>query len=124
MRHKGICVKCGKETMVQDHHYKGYGTDETAPYCQSCDRKAHNKARREGRCKLKSDESTKLSRYSYNRRSIYTKHLSSKTRLPNIQLSELVRINLNTNSLTFASGFRGQRGYQIKTIDKLNYIIR
>lgn len=63
----GTCQKCGQYKMVRDHHYKGYDTDETAPYCQSCDIKAHNWARWEGKCNLSAKEA-KRKRADYYRR--------------------------------------------------------
>ena len=36
----GKCYKCGEFKEVRQHHYKGYGAEETVPYCRSCDYKA------------------------------------------------------------------------------------
>lgn len=52
MKRMGICQKCGQYKMVHDHHYKGYDSDEVAPYCQGCDLKAHHKAKKEGKCEI------------------------------------------------------------------------
>jgi len=72
----GICSKCGKNGVVQQHHYKGYVTDDTIPYCRSCDSLAHRKARNEGRCLLTYTEMRKASMKSSNKeimkRSIFT----------------------------------------------------
>jgi hypothetical protein len=71
MRREGICQKCGKVCIVQDHHIHGYfdkHKDEIVPYCRSCDRKAHDKARNEGKCKLSPIEVKKISTSSYYRR--------------------------------------------------------
>jgi len=67
----GICKKCGEYKMVQEHHSKGYlppYQDFTEPYCQKCDRKAHFDAKCEGKCKLTSDETRRLSADSCSRR--------------------------------------------------------
>jgi hypothetical protein len=57
----GKCVKCGEIKEVRHHHYKGYGTDETVLYCRSCDKKAHIKAQKTGRCNLTYEERHKIS---------------------------------------------------------------
>lgn len=71
MRKMGICTKCGKYKIVQEHHSKGYlppYEDFTEPYCLSCDHKAHNKAKREGKCNLEPWRISKLSKSSSARR--------------------------------------------------------
>jgi hypothetical protein len=118
MKRKGICSKCGKEILVRDHHYKGYKTDEVKPYCISCDNKAHNNARKEGRCKLTSKESRKASTQSAQRRSYKSFLLEWETLEPNICLQTDCRININTNTLTFSSRFRGHNKTKLKSINE------
>ncbi len=117
MKRMGICSKCKQYKMVQDHHYKGYGTDEVAPYCQSCDQKAHNKAKREGKCKLQGKESRKLTRKSYNKRVRKLIILSSETLEPYVQLYETLTLNLNTKSIYFSSYFNGHHGKKLMFVD-------
>jgi hypothetical protein len=120
MKRLGICQKCGEEKMVRDHHSKGYSKeneDITVPYCLSCDMKAHFKARREGRCKLDTKISKKLSRNSCMRKSYKKKMLSSKTISPNIRLFEQIQININTGEINIGSHFSGNHGYKIKYIE-------
>ena len=120
MKRIGICQKCGEEKMVRDHHLKGYlgeNKDEVVPYCYSCDRKAHNKARMEGRCKLPSKETKRLSENSCNRRSKIIKNLSRDTMLPNVRLLEQLRLNINTGTITVVSYFSGYHGKKIKYIE-------
>ncbi len=119
MERLGFCYKCGEYKEVRDHHAYGYETDETLPYCQSCDRKAHNKARREGRCNLSGEESHKKTSNSYQRRSTKHMKLSSETVSPNIQLFQKLRINLNTGTITISSCFSGNNGNKLKVIDEL-----
>lgn len=129
MRRIGICQKCGKETIVQDHHIYGYGdkSDVVAPYCRSCDRKAHNKARIEGRCVLKSKDSIRLSTNSCHRRErkngiilMHTEDLITQTLLPNIALYVGFVYNYKSKHMSFYSQFRGYHGYKIKTIDEMD----
>lgn len=115
----GICTKCGKEGMVQNHHWHGYGEehkDDVALYCQSCDQKAHNKAKKEGKCTLSSDESHKKSRSSYNRRNYIKYTLSEQTLSTNIALRERIRYNKNIDSIAYECEFTGYHG------NKLYYI--
>lgn len=104
--------------MVRDHHIKGYSQahkDEIVPYCRSCDRKAHDNARREGKCKLTHTESHRLSLRSCLRRSIKEKPFWT-TIAPNIRLYEQIRINLNTGHIYIRSGFLGDHNQHIKRI--------
>jgi len=120
VKRQGICHKCGEEKMVRDHHIHGYKDehkDEVVPYCYSCDRKAHNKARREGKCKLSSKETKRLSNNSQRRRSCKTKMLSYETLIPNVRFFEQVRIDLNTGHINVASYFHANHGKKIKYID-------
>lgn len=119
MKRKGICQKCGEEKIVQDHHIKGYATDEVAPYCQSCDLKAHVEAKKNGRCLLSSDKTRRLSRNSYKRRSTKSKMLSSKTVDTNIQLFEELYFNINTEKITISSYFQGNHGKKLKIITEI-----
>jgi len=95
----GICSKCGKEGVVRQHHYKGYTTDETTPYCLSCDFKAHNKARRDGRCILSGKESKLLSDKSSGKRNKKIKMLFSYT--PEKHSCVKVSIIVNKNTLNY-----------------------
>ena len=55
MKQMGLCQKCGETKIVQDHHILGYNEDNkdyVVKYCNSCDQKAHLKARKEGKCNL------------------------------------------------------------------------
>jgi len=120
VKRQGICSKCGKETTVRDHHIKGYGEenkDEVVPYCYSCDQKAHDKARREGRCTLPSKETNRLSANSCNRRSKKNKTISYETLMPNVRLFEQVRVNLNTGHINVVSYFTAHNGKKLKYID-------
>lgn len=118
MKRLGICYKCGKYKEVRDHHAYGYETDETVPYCNSCDQKAHNKARKEGKCNLTNIESEQKSNNSYHRRSTKRKSLSSETVTPNVVLFEELQINLNTGTVTISSCFSGNHGHKLKIIDE------
>ena len=120
MKRLGICKKCGEEKMVRDHHIKGYceeNKDEVVPYCQSCDLKAHAKARREGRCVLTHKEAHIKSQASCQRRSRKTKTISSETLMPNVRLFENVQINLNTGHINVVSYFKANNGKKIKYIN-------
>ena len=49
----GTCTKCGKSGKIVMHHEHGYDEEhdqDVKPYCVSCHRKVHIKARKEGRC--------------------------------------------------------------------------
>ena len=119
MKRKGVCQKCGKETTVRDHHLYGYDKehkDEVAPYCASCDQKAHNKARREGRCILSGKETTRYSTNSYKRRSLKRKILSRSTLMPDVQLLEHLYINMNTGTIVIGTGFTANNRRKIKYI--------
>jgi len=118
MKRLGICQKCGEEKIVQDHHYKGYYTDEVAPFCQSCDQKAHFRARKEGRCNLTKDEIRRFSTVSSYKRSIKNFILSTETVEPFIQLREQLQLNLNTGHIYINSYFAGNHGKKIKFIDE------
>ncbi len=111
MKRMGMCWKCLEWKEVRDHHAYGYETDETKPYCRSCDRKAHNKDRREGRCSLTGIESHRKSIRSRIRRlricGIKQMISFRETVLPNIQLYEHLEVNLNTRTVTIISGFLG-----------------
>ena len=67
----GKCVKCGEYRKVVMHHAHGYDEEhdqDVQPYCMPCHKRAHIKARKEGRCKLSPDEIEKLSvKSSYKR---------------------------------------------------------
>jgi len=122
MKRMDICQKCGQERIVRDHHIHGYGEeykDEVAPYCLSCDLKAHNKARKEGRCILTSKESARATKNSYRRRSRKIITLSCETLLPNIQLYERLEIWTNTSEVSFNTCFRGNNGKHLKVIDEM-----
>lgn len=115
MERTGLCVKCGEKRQVRDHHINGYSEshkDEVVPYCRKCDTKAHNKARREGRCGLTHEEVDILSNRSYTRRSVKTISLSSITVGKNIQLREILHINKNTGNIALSSYFSS--GYHTK----------
>lgn len=120
MKRLGMCWKCLEHTIVRDHHVYGYDTDETLPYCESCDRKAHNKARREGRCHLSSEDTNRKSISSYCRRSVKYKALSFETLSPNVVLFEELAMNLNTGTITVSSIFRGNNGHKLKVINDLS----
>ena len=120
MKRQGICSKCGEEKIVRDHHIHGYGEenkDVTVPYCYSCDRKAHAKAKKEGRCILTSEETKRLSVNSCNRRSRKTKNISCETLIPNVCLLENVQVNLNTGHINILSNFTASNGKKLKYID-------
>lgn len=122
MRRVGRCAKCGETKIVQDHHIRGYGDeakDVTAPYCHSCDQKAHYKARREGRCTLDGKETRRLSRLSSTRRSCKKKTLFTTLGV-NVQLIEQVVININTGSVYVWSGFSGHHEVKLKMIDEIS----
>jgi len=124
MNNIGICFKCKEEKIVRDHHIKGYlgdNKDTVVPYCYSCDIKAHNEARKNGKCKLLPKESTRLSVNSCNRRTTRVMDitmLGSAEKAPgkNVCLYEHVKYNLNTGHVSFSIGFRGNHGYKLKEI--------
>ncbi len=106
--------------MVHDHHIYGYSEkhkDDVVPYCQSCDIKAHYKARKEGRCTLNGKESNRLSTRSYQRRSYKKKQLSGKTLMPYVRLFEQIRFNINTNTININSYFGTGTSKKLKYID-------
>ncbi len=118
MERLGKCLKCNQEKMVRDHHLKGYlesNKDYVVPYCGSCDRKAHNKARKNGKCNFNSSEVTKLSQSSLRRRSYKKKHFNTIIE-PNIGVHETIQININTRTITISSWFAGDHGAMLKTI--------
>lgn len=60
----GICKKCGQKRKVVMHHEHGYDEEhfqDVTPYCVSCHRKAHIRARREGKCSKTPAEIERLS---------------------------------------------------------------
>ncbi len=94
--------------MVQDHHIKGYfgeNKDLVAPYCKSCDRKAHDKARKEGRCKLTHAEANKLSTASNRRRTIKQK-IFATTVAPWVEALTTIAVNTSTGHVAITSRFR------------------
>lgn len=124
MKRQGVCQKCGKETIVRDHHINGYlgeNKDTVAPYCQSCDLKAHAKAKREGRCNLKPDVLYLLSIKSSNRRNKWDKRnrktytLSCKTLESDTVLFEHLHV-YSTGKISINSYFIGNNGLQLKRI--------
>jgi hypothetical protein len=67
----GICAKCKQYKIVQSHHIHGYSEehkDDVVDYCQSCDQKAHRKAKKEGKCNLSIDAIKRLTSNSSHRR--------------------------------------------------------
>ena len=121
MKRIGICTKCGEEKIVRDHHIRGYKEehkDEVVPYCESCDRKAHAKARREGRCTLPSKETNRLSMNSCFRRTKKVMALSSDMLEPNISLREQLHYNIKTGNVTLYSYFIGEHGKKLKVIEE------
>ncbi len=94
----GQCFKCGCIREVRHHHYKGYGTDETLPYCRSCDAMAHNKARKTGKCQLTYNETQKLSHASANK-CIKKKHLFHMAPETNAGIEIRLRYNTRTNNM-------------------------
>ena len=115
----GICQKCGNEKMVRDHHVNGYGEknkDFVIPYCRSCDIKAHNKARKEGRCELIPEEVNRLSTKSHARRSVKRIMLSRNTLGPCVQIIDDLRININTGNINIYSCFIGTHYKKLKII--------
>ena len=126
MKRMGICQKCGKEKIVRDHHLNGYGKgyeDEVAPYCQSCDMKAHNKAKREGGCKLTHVEVKRIGHNSYGRRCSKKMMLPSAVLEPNIQLFEQIIVNINTEHINICSYFSGRNGKKLKRINEAKAIL-
>ena len=116
----GICVKCNKYKQLQNHHYKGYRTHETALYCSSCDKKAHLKARREGRCNLTSKETSKLSQSSLYRTQIQM-IVFEETLDTNIQLREQLTYNKFTGHITYCSYFKTSGEKTLLQYEELNY---
>jgi len=116
----GYCIKCGQFRQLQNHHYKGYDTDETALYCMSCDQKAHNKARREGRCNLTSKEVQKLSTASGCR--IRIKRIYFDERITNnIYLHEHLQYNTFTGTVSWTSGFVARNGIKLPEYVEIIY---
>jgi hypothetical protein len=119
MKRFGTCSKCGEYKLVHDHHYKGYDAEEVLPYCQSCDIKAHNSARKEGRCKISSEESHKKSTASNAKRTWKTFILSLETPGSNTRLFEVLQLNLKTDKIMIWSGFNGNNRKKLKIIDEI-----
>jgi len=117
MRRIGICSKCGETKIVQDHHFKGYETDEVKPYCNSCDQKAHAKAKNEGKCLLNGKESHRKSTNSSGRRSTKYINLFNITMIPFVTLRCGFIYNKNTENLSFNSGFYSNHGKDLKVYD-------
>ncbi len=120
----GICTKCGEYKLVQDHHINGYEEDhinEVVPYCISCDKLAHLKARKDGRCTMDSKEIHKISTKSSKRR--YNKEINKKILLswetlePFICIREILNININSENIVICSYFSAMHGKKIKYID-------
>ncbi len=116
----GICHKCGEWKMVRDHHAFGYDTDKVLPYCLSCDKKAHYKARKEGTCNLSSEQSHRKSNCSSMSRSTKIKLLSWKTVSPNVRLFERLQININTGTITVWSYFGSDNGHKLYVVGEAN----
>jgi hypothetical protein len=96
MRKIGTCAKCGETKEVGQHHLKGYlgeNINVTAPYCQSCDKKAHWKARKDGRCVLTGKETSRLSKLSYVHRNIKQRVIYKEV----IDIFSYISINLSYN---------------------------
>jgi len=61
---KGTCSKCNETGFVVMHHAHGYEGEhfqDVKPYCVSCHRKVHIKARKEGKCTLSPEQIETLS---------------------------------------------------------------
>lgn len=117
----GICQKCGKESIVRDHHINGYfgkNKDEVVPYCSSCDWYAHYNAREKGKCNLSSKETYRLSSNSSQQRYRKIFSLSHETLEPNVLLREKLSININTGNININSYFEGTGGKRLKIIEE------
>jgi len=119
----GICTKCKEEKPVIQHHTKGYegnNKDYTLPYCLSCHRKIHIKARKLGMCNIPVKVLKRLSMRSGHRR--YQKEKCrgihfTETMMPNIQLFETILVY--QNSIYISSYFQAQHGKNIYEIQIL-----
>lgn len=108
--------------MVQDHHSKGYlppFQDFVEPYCKSCDWKAHDKARKDGKCNLTHTEAQKFSIASSDKRNRVKKSLFSKTVTRNIRLKINLEYRKGTDDIKIYSGFVCTVGLKLKYIDIL-----
>jgi len=102
--------------MVRDHHYKGYSTDEVVPYCRSCDRIAHNLARKTGKCILTHEEVDKISTASSMRRSTKTIEVGDDRMITNVRLIEEIVYNINTSNPVCCTRFRATNGKKLYEI--------
>lgn len=119
MKQYGICTKCGEYKIVQDHHVHGYGGDHkdtVVKYCNSCDQKAHFKARKEGKCNLTHADVNKLSRNSYSRRINQHIEISCETIIPYVVLREFIVYNKNTGTPACSTQFQAAGGKKLLNI--------
>jgi hypothetical protein len=110
----GKCSKCGEIRPIGAHHIKGYlgeNLNITLPYCYSCDRLAHIKARKEGKCLLSFKQINVLSNKSSNKRQHQNKSrlkiISRETVDTNIFLNQFINHYSSTGNITIGSCFAG-----------------
>jgi hypothetical protein len=120
----GKCSKCGEIRPIGAHHIKGYlgeNLNITLPYCYSCDRLAHIKARKEGGCKLNpiiiKDLSNKSSRKRYKEINRKVKSLSSYSVDKNIRILTRVEILLTSGTISINALFTSSHGRKLIFIE-------
>ena len=116
----GICVKCGKKRKVLSHHWHGYSEehkDDVAFYCGKCHRKAHIKARKEGKCTLSKEERIRKSGNSCHRRTRKIKLMYSITLMRNVMIRETVSLNTNTGHPCCSTRFQASKTKKLLFID-------
>ena len=113
----GTCFKCGSNNIVVMHHNKGYegeNKDFVLPYCYSCHRKAHIKARNDGKCILEPNEIDVLSTRSSRRRKNKEERRYiefSETLIKNVRLCDVLEVF--PNRIQFTSFFRSNHGKKL-----------
>jgi len=112
----GICTKCGQTRKVVMHHAHGYEDehkDDVLPYCPSCHRNIHIKARISGKCQISPDELNRLSIKSSKRRNNHTIRVGDDTIIPNVCLREIVQYNISTHNLRCNTHFIASNGKKL-----------
>lgn len=124
-------------TLIEHHtKYKEiHGVDESVFLTVSEHKTLHNKLRKEGKCNIPVDVLQKISRKAYHRtekfkktptaikakqqRRLYRLNVNrlvfsiNNTVAPNLILSEILRYNESTKTITYSSFFGGNHGKQL-----------
>jgi hypothetical protein len=112
----GTRNKCKQIKEVREHHIKGYlgeNVNITLPYCRSCDRLAHEQAKKQGNCFLTSKEVSRLSKKSTHNRNTTRKSILRERVDKNVTLNIEIYHWKNTQHLTIQSWFTANGGKKL-----------